>query len=38
MYTLSQINFTSTRYEFGDSGYHDALNRALENGQKFQIS
>ncbi len=27
-FTFSNINFTITRYEFGDSSYYDALNRA----------
>jgi hypothetical protein len=36
-FTFSDINFTITRYEFGDSSYYDALNRALDSGHEFQI-
>jgi hypothetical protein len=36
-FTFSNINFTITRYEFGDSSYYDALNRALDSGHEFQI-
>ena len=36
-FTFSNINFTITRYEFGDSSYYDALNRALDSGHQFQI-
>ena len=36
-YTFSNINFTITRYEFGDSSYYDALNRALDSGHQFKI-
>ena len=30
-FTFSNINFTITRYEFGDSSYYDALNRVLDS-------
>jgi hypothetical protein len=36
-FTFSQINFTITRYEFGDSAYYDALNKALDGGHEFNI-
>jgi hypothetical protein len=36
-FTFSNINFTITRYEFGDSSYYDALNRALDSGHQFQV-
>ena len=36
-FTFSNINFTITRYEFGDSSYYDALNRALDSGHEFNI-
>ncbi len=36
-FTFSNINFTFTRYEFGDSSHYDALNRALDSGHQFQI-
>ena len=36
-FTFSNINFTITRYEFGDSAYYDALNKALDGGHEFNI-
>ena len=36
-FTFSNINFTITRYEFGDSSYYDALNRALDSRHQFKI-
>jgi hypothetical protein len=36
-FTLSNINFTITRYEFGDSSYYDTLNQALDSGHEFNI-
>ena len=36
-FTFSNIVFTITRYEFGDSAYYDALNRALDSGHEFKI-
>ena len=36
-FTFSNIVFTITRYEFGDSSYYDALNRALDSGHEFKI-
>ena len=36
-FTLSNIVFTCTRYEFGDSSYYDALNKALDSGHEFKI-
>ena len=36
-FTFSNINFTITRYEFGDSSYYDALNQSLDSGHQFQI-
>ena len=36
-FTFSNINFTITRYEFGDSSYYDALNIALDKGHQFKV-
>ena len=36
-FTLSNIAFTITRFEFGDSSYYDALNHALDSGHEFNI-
>ena len=36
-FTFSNINFTISRYEFGNSSYYDTLNRALDSGLHFQI-
>jgi hypothetical protein len=36
-FTFSNINFTIAQYQFGDSSYYDALNRALECSHEFQI-
>ena len=36
-FTFSNISFSITRYEFGDSAYYDALNKALDSGHEFNI-
>ena len=36
-FTLSNIYFNVVRYEFGNSDYYDALNRALDSGHIFNI-
>ena len=36
-FTFSNIFFSIVRYEFGDSAYYDALNRALDAGHEFNI-